>query len=244
MRLSRLTEKESLNLSQSQLSSLGIGLAKGEFTIEDVGQIFPGAVMVQDLEALKLTYMNSWGCEHLDHSLDDLVAMGDEYYSRFFYEDERRMFLPRMISYVQKQDATCLYTFYQRLRGMPAKEGVLYYTSCKLQPGDHSLAPSKELVVISNPVAGINQTINKLSKLLQENEWAIKNRQRFLLLTTREKEIISLLAEGRPSAEIADALFISLHTVNTHRKNIWKKLEIDSFAELFKFANAFDLVRY
>lgn len=50
--------------------------------------------------------------------------------------------------------------------------------------------------------------------------------------TLREKEILNHLCEGLTSHEIADILFISEHTVRTHRKNILKKAVVKSTAEL------------
>lgn len=61
-------------------------------------------------------------------------------------------------------------------------------------------------------------------------------------LTQREKEIITLLAKEKSSQEIADALFISIYTVNTHRKNILHKLGIKNTAGLMKFASENNLV--
>lgn len=55
-------------------------------------------------------------------------------------------------------------------------------------------------------------------------------------LTPREIEIIKLLSEERSSAEISEVLFISTYTVNTHRKNILRKLNIKNTAGLTKFA--------
>lgn len=57
-----------------------------------------------------------------------------------------------------------------------------------------------------------------------------------LTLTDREKEIIRLSARGKSSNEIADELYLSHHTVNTHRRNIYKKLRISNIKELIKFA--------
>jgi DNA-binding NarL/FixJ family response regulator len=56
-------------------------------------------------------------------------------------------------------------------------------------------------------------------------------------LTEREIEIIRLLAIGQSSADIAATLHLSTHTVNTHRKNILRKLEISSTVELVRFAH-------
>jgi two-component system, NarL family, response regulator NreC len=56
------------------------------------------------------------------------------------------------------------------------------------------------------------------------------------LLTTREREILQLLAEGKTNKEVASSLNISLYTVETHRSNILEKLGIHSPAELILYA--------
>lgn len=59
-----------------------------------------------------------------------------------------------------------------------------------------------------------------------------------LFLTEREKELVRLVARGMHTSEIATALHVSPHTVNTHRKNIYKKLHIRSIQELINFAHS------
>lgn len=56
------------------------------------------------------------------------------------------------------------------------------------------------------------------------------------LLSQREKEIVVCVAKGMTNKEIADMLFISIHTVVTHRRNIAKKLQIHSPAGLTIYA--------
>jgi DNA-binding NarL/FixJ family response regulator len=63
-----------------------------------------------------------------------------------------------------------------------------------------------------------------------------------LPLTKREIEIIRLIVNDVPSQEIADQLFISPKTVDTHRRNIFKKLNIHSVVALTRFAVANKLV--
>jgi DNA-binding CsgD family transcriptional regulator len=55
-------------------------------------------------------------------------------------------------------------------------------------------------------------------------------------LSEREVEIVKLIVNGLTSAEIAEKLFISEHTVKTHRKNIFKKVGINSISQLTSFA--------
>ena len=55
-------------------------------------------------------------------------------------------------------------------------------------------------------------------------------------LTTREREILKLIAEGAANKEIADLLYISIRTVENHRANIMRKLNIRHTANLVKYA--------
>ncbi|WNJ20547.1 response regulator transcription factor [Pontibacter sp. G13] len=55
-------------------------------------------------------------------------------------------------------------------------------------------------------------------------------------LSQREQEILSLIAKGMTNKQIASALFISHHTVHTHRKNMMKKLGIKSSPQLIVYA--------
>ena len=55
------------------------------------------------------------------------------------------------------------------------------------------------------------------------------------LLTSREREIASLLAEGRSNPDIAERLYVSPRTIETHRKNIYAKLDIHHVTELTAF---------
>lgn len=56
------------------------------------------------------------------------------------------------------------------------------------------------------------------------------------VLSSREKEIVALVVRGLTNKEIADRLFISVHTVITHRRNIARKLEIHSATGLTIYA--------
>lgn len=63
------------------------------------------------------------------------------------------------------------------------------------------------------------------------------------LLTKREKEILELLASGLISKQIADKLFISVNTVNTHRQRIIEKLDVTNTAEAVKYGVSVGLLQ-
>ena len=55
-------------------------------------------------------------------------------------------------------------------------------------------------------------------------------------LTTREREVLQLAAEGLTNIEIAERLFISSRTAETHRANLMKKLHLSNHTELIRYA--------
>ena len=61
-------------------------------------------------------------------------------------------------------------------------------------------------------------------------------------LSLREKEILQLLAKGLISKQIADKLFISVNTVNTHRQRIIEKLDVSNTAEAVQYAGRLGLI--
>ncbi|MEJ2725664.1 MAG: response regulator transcription factor [Deltaproteobacteria bacterium] len=63
-----------------------------------------------------------------------------------------------------------------------------------------------------------------------------KETSKLSLLTDREREIVQLLAEGKSTKDIAYRLNLSVKTIESHRRRIMERLEIQSIAELTKFA--------
>ena len=68
---------------------------------------------------------------------------------------------------------------------------------------------------------------------------ALKNKP---VLTRREKEILKLLYEGLTGPQIAEKLFLSPLTVETHRKNLMQKLNVNSVQQLLKVAGENKLI--
>ena len=88
--------------------------------------------------------------------------------------------------------------------------------------GHSFLSPSISRVVIDEYI--------RRSKEISEGE------EGFEQLTVREREVLQLIAEGRKTREIAELLYISIKTVETHRAHIMDKLDIHSTAELTRYA--------
>lgn len=95
---------------------------------------------------------------------------------------------------------------------------------------------SKAIVTIANGDTFFdpNVAFNFMNDYINENVTIDKSEK--IVLSNREKEILQLIANGNTSKEIAEALFIAKTTVDTHRKNMIRKLSLKGGNELVKYA--------
>ncbi|MFC0391274.1 response regulator transcription factor [Paenibacillus mendelii] len=110
-------------------------------------------------------------------------------------------------------------------------------------------APHEELVTAIRTVAGGNAYLYPTATKRLMSEYmdcfqAGSNQDQYDTLTTREKEILSLAAKGYANKEIAEQLFISVKTVETHKSNVMEKLGLRSRPDLIKYAVKKGLLNY
>jgi len=74
-----------------------------------------------------------------------------------------------------------------------------------------------------------------IKKLLKKKE-ALEQEPPYSPLTDREREVLQLVAEGHTNKDIAEILYISVKTVETHRSHIMEKLDLHKAADLTKYA--------
>ncbi|WP_126969365.1 response regulator transcription factor [Gynurincola endophyticus] len=82
----------------------------------------------------------------------------------------------------------------------------------------------------------------KLKRIVDELKFIEEKYEIYKSLTKREKEIIRMIVQGDNNKDISDKLFISRRTVEQHRKNINKKLDVNNMSEIYFFAYSFNLV--
>ncbi len=81
-----------------------------------------------------------------------------------------------------------------------------------------------------------NTIVMEYIKMSEKSKGDRCAQSRVKVLTDREKQILTHIAEGHPNREIGKMLFISARTVETHKNNILRKLELRSTIDLVKFA--------
>ncbi|MBS1496416.1 MAG: response regulator transcription factor [Bacteroidetes bacterium] len=79
----------------------------------------------------------------------------------------------------------------------------------------------------------ISEVMNGKNYFSKEAELSLRNKEAGVpVITRRESEVLSLIAEGFTNSEIAEKLFISIPTINTHRKSLLEKFEVKNTATL------------
>lgn len=110
----------------------------------------------------------------------------------------------------------------------------------KTMPFAYILKPyNNNQLIASINLAMLNS--KKVSNSIPEN---VENTSKLELLTSREKEVLITLSTGKLSKEIAEILNISVYTVEQHKKNIRKKLNLKTLGEMVNFtmtSNLFEL---
>ncbi len=237
-----------LNSIDSQVSAKFYGIQRilkdGSVLVDDLGSIVPASIMLHDMEELQPTmvnYMNNWGCEHLGTSIEELNTLGSNYYSKYFINEEVCAALDGVGNYILAADFDKQYSFFQRVKLYEVQDYKWFYSVCKVVEIKKKNETSQKLIILSSPVEGVDLVISRVNKVLDQDVYIKNNYKIFACLTKREKTIIAMVANGKSSKEIAEELFISIHTVHTHRKNIIQKTDCQSFANLLKFAVAFEL---
>ena len=90
---------------------------------------------------------------------------------------------------------------------------------------DESISIFDDLETLSKKIAGLLNVVSEEEEMDNQDT-----------LSQREKEIVICVVKGMTNKEIAEKLFLSIHTVITHRRNISKKLQIHSAAGLTIYA--------
>ncbi|GAV20760.1 two-component system, NarL family, invasion response regulator UvrY [Mariprofundus micogutta] len=102
-------------------------------------------------------------------------------------------------------------------------------------------APFHELQTAISEVCSGSQYIEE--RLHTETQQILQNKNPASVLTDREFEVLTMLAEGKSVVEISDLLHLSSKTVGAHRTSIMKKLYLNNSAELVRAAILWDIIK-
>lgn len=212
--------------------------------IEEVKSIeknLPAMIIVHDIRDSTVVYMSEMALHGLGVSLQELLDMGLEYHEKFFNPEDAKDYVPKILGLLERNNDDEIVSFFQQVKQMPDLEWAWFLSSIKILLRDKDHKPVLTLTT-SIPVDAQHHIAAKSQRILDENNFLRKNLHIFSKLSSREKEVLRLLALGHSSPEISKILFISDMTATTHRRNIKEKLQAKSQYDYIRFAHAFDLI--
>jgi DNA-binding CsgD family transcriptional regulator len=196
--------------------------------LERVVQEVPANIYLSDFEEGVL-WCNKTNEQSLGYSLAEIKAMGTmEYMRRIVHPEDLNI----------PKDSV---THYQEYTG--AEYGGMFRAKHKDQEGykwfmgwakafcHNEEGQIKSILCVDVDMSPRVNTEKQLIEALREN-LAQKNQLLINRLSKREREILNLVCKGLSSQAIADQLFLSVHTVNTHRRNIQASLGTSNVADL------------
>lgn len=209
--------------------------------ISVLADLYPGVVIVLNRAADCVEYMSARGMQLLGTSMAELRALGPRYHEQFFNPDEAHEYVPKLVQLLEANNLDQTISFFQQVRTGPGRSFCWYLSAVRIALRDAAGAPLL-LLTVAHPIDRESHITHKVQRLLEENNFLRANQARFATLTSREREILRAVALGESAPEMAERLFISPQTAETHRRNLRRKLQVESAFELGQYARAFDLI--
>lgn len=227
------TEKEFLLNSQHFAYRLRNLYLENEDMLYQVGEYIPNSMHINSRKNLNYYYANN-KMKNKSREMDTLIEIGPEYLHEISCPIFLKAALERVNLFNQLDDFDGISINPQMVQ---INSNMQYLHSIKLIIDDYKYFTINYFM---DELGSFGKIINDVMKpIRRSNEiW-----QQFQSLTKQEKKILRLLANGASNKIISDKLFISTHTVHTHRKNINKKLETNNIADLVKFAMALEILK-
>jgi DNA-binding CsgD family transcriptional regulator len=208
--------------------------------ISPLANMIPGVIILHQLPDMKMLYMSEQGTRLLGVSLEEVMAMPhSEFQNKFLNEEEAKEYTPKIIELLEGNKE--FVSYFQQVRTSKTRHWDWYLSLSKVLLRDQNEKPLI-MITIANQIDPQHYFTSKATRLLEENQFLKLHYSEFAQLTKREREILGLMALGKSTVDIARQLHISEATAETHRKNIRRKVNINSPYDLYMYAQAFNLV--
>lgn len=195
---------------------------------------FLGFYHENDKDTINLLYLEEKGCQLYGKTLEEIQQAGPEFLKEIMHPEDLERCVNLLLKFAAQNDETKTLTYFQRLYSHGAYN--VYFTCVKLN-NSRNIFQS-----ITTPITQVDDFKEEVNKLLDSSSYIEQHIGIYTSFSKREREIIQLVCQGLEVKEIAEQLFLSPHTVTKHKKNIYKKGNFSSNAELIQFALNFNLV--
>ncbi|MFN3590212.1 MAG: helix-turn-helix transcriptional regulator [Spirosomataceae bacterium] len=230
-----------INISSTPLSLKSVSTEILNLAISNVAYKLPGVVVLHDLRDWSVAWMSPRGLDELGVTLEEITSLpSEEYYYRYFNPEDSKDYAPKVLSLMERNIADEICTCFQQVRFQINAPWKWHMASTMVFARDEVGKPLLTITLEFHIDDTMYHMTFKAERLLAKNNFLRNNFQLFSSLSKRE--ILKFLAMRMSSFDTAEKLFISVGTVETHRKNIKRKLSTNSYFELCQFARTFYLI--
>ena len=188
----------------------------------------------------------------LGYNLDEILLRGQQYFLEFVHPDDLEALVDSIVSsfaFLKEIPAEHRgdYKTILNFRIKSARNESIQLIQQRIVLESDNLGNIWLMVVITDWLPDSSKLTRVGSRLinLRNNRFYLfddENNSQKSLLSKREVEILSLVSKGMVSKEIADQLYISIHTVNNHRQNIIEKMDVENSAEAIAFGKSLGII--
>ncbi|SHE51276.1 response regulator transcription factor [Pedobacter caeni] len=255
MNLVTSSQIEQVTTCQSQVHAIARLIMQKKFQANEIGDYVIGNVLVENQNCIDHINIKRCMSEFSDQNNREAEQFWLPYFEFFFPPEESIVIDPELFDAISHKEHRKVHFFFQRIRPKNKLDYRWYFSTSRLCLTEcenvdsilfhyafELIKPECHAMKMENPMSMENPVNIENGIRTEEEDYSQKYCTRVLLLSKREKDIIKLIVEGKSSFEIAEKLYISIHTVNNHRKNIIRKLEINNLCQLTKFAILFKII--
>ena len=230
-----INEKEMINTLNYLSSEAASKLDQYKPQLDEFAKSINAVVHLNTSKDLAVTYCSANYLEAQNRSLDYIqqnpVTFMNEILDQYTFD----VTFPLIFDFLHKRDFDLNLSVLQKYKVSEKGEQQFHLSNLKYNP------QFDQFFCIDFNVNKLDFGVYNLRKIVDANIKKQRLFPLFQLLTKREREIITLIAKGFTNKRIGEDLFLSSHTVRTHRNNIFRKLNIHQLRQLLEFADLFNL---
>lgn len=195
---------------------------------------YPCFFHAHDKEDFSIAYMDQESCKEFNQTLEQIKSLGSAFIDMVVHPDDAERVRSTLVSLINDPQPDKIITYFQRIRLRPEDiEGyTMVLTSAKVD------LESGNIYCVSNTTDQLPVLTRKISNALSHKFDLAKKLEMLRSLTKREKQVMELLRQGLQVKQIAEQFFISERTVEQHKKNLYKKIKVNSVAQVVAFASS------
>lgn len=205
---------------------------------DHVEEDFLGFYHENCVDTLALLFLEERACQLHGVVMEDITGTKNspDFLGQIMHPDDVERSDRGLWDFAAKKDETARHSYLQRLRLLNSDEYKIYFTCARLNISRNRF---QCVTVCLSDQLDFSQ---EARKLLDASEYIDQHVEIYTRFSAREREVISWVCKGKSVPEIAKALFLSPHTIEKHKKNIFSKSAFRTNSELIEFALHFNLV--